>query len=800
MAKAGRPKGSKNKPKNLYKEKTGRRKQNKPRGLKGTKTRAQRVSRPTKASSQKQTKARDSRADQIREGQTNEGKNFNFKYARDLTESQVDKIISDAIKRKKGAGRPPANTLQSSGIRDASQFRNQQRVSQDILGKNMSLSRDPLQARQGFTRYNQEPTGRSTGTENQAGGLRGGYGLNPTTAQRIEDIPISLDKSKDPIVDLVERLESGGLANRNIVITREEIPESYRNRRTYSARSNLRIEIEDPIKSGLRNIAENKLEAEKARLSAQNVGALVSKEKERRAERASSLAVSQQKARDKAREDKKSNNPYVSSTTQVSSRPIYSAPDRRSRSKAQGATFFDDAASVSSSGTNFFRDNRQLAQQRVNKQKVLNKFQGVKKEIFAPSIPAPPEGFTPEPSLAQELGLDKLGSKLRDFVRRPQSAPPAIAKKIEEPKTRKIVVKQQKVREGKPQKLKLGDLEDTQDDLDELVSKLKSQVETEEAFRGARRLYDSKREQSRRVNRGNPRTPSVPQFSEDDTDFEVSSSDFEADEDIAGAESLLELSKGKYQPSLDSVQTARGATEGILQGAFARINFPDDEVGVATGDPIPRTEPHPISQDRTLQRELEVRKKATELEIRRAQEQANRDALARANRERRDRQGQSNIDRVIREVNRKSVRDNLKVVAPPDIVIDSENPPFARPQEEVDSQIDIKQSSRYGPQFSTPENEQELSGIQEKERMIKLSLKKRFGIKTGLLNLGRFPRSEAPALVMAELYDLQSVQEMTSQEQLDLSTQVEELERLFQRRKRLENARKKSKGGKKKKK
>ena len=84
--------------------------------------------------------------------------------------------------------------------------------------------------------------------------------------------------------------------------------------------------------------------------------------------------------------------------------------------------------------------------------------------------------------------------------------------------------------------------------------------------------------------------------------------------------------------------------------------------------------------------------------------------------------------------------------------------------------------------------------------MIKLSLKKRFGIKAGLLNLGRFPRSEAPALVMAELYDLQSVQEMTSQEQLELSTQVEELERLFQRRKRLENARKKSKGGKKKKK
>lgn len=814
MAKAGRPKGAKNKPKNLYKEKSGRRKQNKPRGLKGTKARANRVSRPTKSSGRRQSKAREERADKINEGQTNQGKNYNFRYARDLTDAQVDRIIADAIKRKKGAGRPPARSIRDSGLADASQFRNQQRVAQDILGKNMSLSRDPLSARQGFSRYNQEPTGRPA---SDFGGLRGGYGLNPTPEQRVKDQPVQVDKTKDPIVDLVERLESGGLKDRNIVITREEIPESVRNRRTYSARSNVRIEIEDPIKTGLRNIAETKAEAEKTRLQAKKVQEAVSKEKERREERASVLAVSQQKARERAKEQLKSDSPYLPpdlfrSREVVGNRPIYSAPDRRSRSKAQRITFFDDADSVASGDSGFgIPDSQVLAQQRVNKRKAQKKFQGVKSEIFASSVPPLKEGkqgdrVITEPSLAEELGLSNLGGRLRDFVRRPQTAPPSVAKKLVEAKANEItpvrVVSEPpeqlpKKRPPRPAtQQKQTTLEDTQDDIEDLVDKLKSQVETEEAFRGARRLYDSQQEQRRRANRGNPRTPSA---KPEGTAVPSTTTT----EDIEGAEALLQIAQGEYQPSLDAIQTGRGATEGIIQGAFARINFPDDEVGVATGEPIPRTEPHPVSVDKTLQRELEVRKKATELEIRRAQEQANKDALARANRERRDRQGQANIDKVIRQVNRQSVRDNLSVVRPPDIVIEpTEEVQQLRNRElaETEGQVDKQASLRYGPQFSTPENEAELSGIQERERIIKLGLKKKYGIKAGKLNLGRFPRQEAPALVMAELYDLGRVQEMTAQEQMDLSTQVEELERLFQRRKQLENARKKSKGGKKKKK
>ena len=790
----GRPKGSKNKPKNIYKEPTGRRKQNKPRGLKGTKTRAQRVSRPTKSSGRRGEVNRGSRADQIREGQTNEGKNFNFKYARDLTETQVEKIISEAIKRKKGAGRPSANTLQSSGIRDASQFRNQQRISQDILGKNMSLSRDPLQARRGFTRYNQEPTGRSTGTEKQAGGLRGGYGLNPSTDQRIRDQPISLDRYRDPIVDLIERLETGGLSDRNIVITREELPETNRNRRTYSARTNTRIEIEDPIKTGLRNIAEAKVEAEKLRLSGQRVQEAVGKEKVRRSDIRAKLEVSKQNARNKARENNKSNVPYLPPDTirgRLSTKPIYSAPDRRSRTKSY--TFFDDAASTSSSGETA----TEKAQQRVNKRKSEKKFQDVKGEIFAKYL-GDPADFTPEPSLLTELGITGLGSKLRDFVRRPQSAPPSVATILEREKKRK----------------------ETQGDVDDLLKEADRQdkqkrKDAQSTIDRILKEANDKVKAKQRVPPVNSRyiTSAPPPSSGPPAQVRRSPAPQPEPEpaDISGAESLLELSEGTYEPSLDAVYTGRGATEGILQGAFSRIGdrfgsdiVQDEDVGIATGEPIPRTEPDPVSEDRTLQRELEVRRKATELEIRRKQEQANRDALARANRDRRNRQADKNVSEVVREVNRRSVRDNLKVVAPPDIVI-QEDPIITAEREaqrkrDTENKIDTEQSKRYGPQFSTPDNEQELMGIQDRERTLKLGLKKKYGIKAGFLNMGRFPRETAPALILADLYELDSVQKMTAQEQIDLSEVIKELETLHARRKQLENKRKKSKGGKKKKK
>ena len=193
--KRGRPKGSKSKKKKEtpYKEPTKRR-------AKGSKAKGQ----TPKRIGGKRGRKPAPKKDEIKEGQSNTGKTFNFKYAPELTDAVVDEIMKQAKSRKKGAGRPKATEVKSyTQIADPRHLAQQRRITSEVLGKPQYRSHDPISARGQFTRYGDlqksiPPDPQAVGG---ATGITGGFGvapIKPTVGQRVASQPAEVNPQVPP--------------------------------------------------------------------------------------------------------------------------------------------------------------------------------------------------------------------------------------------------------------------------------------------------------------------------------------------------------------------------------------------------------------------------------------------------------------------------------------------------------------------------------------------------------------------------------------------------------------------------